>query len=236
MERQRNVRISKYIAKQSRRERKYNRTTVKSAVRAAVRNSAPTSGAKNVRGVIVGGPQGPERKKYETSNTSGVGVNTAMPYVQSLTNNLAQGTGVSQRIGDRIHIKGVDIQFNVQGGSSGTPQYIDVFLVLDTQPEETTAAAGTIFESTNTNLTYVTLDGLERFQVLKRERICLDTGGGLTHMFTWHQSCELATRFSGSTTAPMSNDLLVVALSPSVNTATNFPTLSYIARLTFTDE
>jgi len=233
---QRDARIRKYIDKHARKNRTFKPMSTTRAVRAAVRRSAPTTGAKNVRGVLVGGPQGPERKKYETSNTAGVGVNTATPYVQSLTNNLAQGTGVSQRIGDRIHVKGVDIQFNVTIGSQLIPNFMDVFLVLDTQPEETTAGAGTIFETPSTNLTYVSLDSLERFQILKRERIHLDAALAQTHCFTWHQSCELATRFSSSTTAPMSNDLLVVALSNAPNTATDFPTLAYIARLTYTDE
>jgi len=210
----------------------------KAVIRNAIRNSSPSTGAKNVRGVVIGGPQGPERKKYETSNTAGVQVSTGFPYVQSLTNGIAQGAGVSNRIGDRIHVKGVDLQFNITAGAGitiGAQEFVDVFLVLDTQPQQTTAAAGTIFETPSTNLTYVDLDSLQRFQILKRERIHFDTAGGLSHQMTWHQSCELACRFDNATAAPMSNDLLVCALSPSSNTAGQNPNVAYIARLSFTD-
>jgi len=209
------------------------------SVRAAVRNAVPTTGAKNVGGVLIGGPQGPERKKYETANQAGSNVTTSAPYVQSLTNGIAQGVGVSNRIGDRIHVKAVDIQFNVSAGVGITvaaPEFIDVFLILDTQPQQTTAAASTIFSTPGTNLTYIDLDSLQRFQILKRERIHFDVAGSLTHQMTWHQSCELACRFDSGTAAPMSNDLLVCALSPAAITAGQSPLLSYLARLTFTDE
>jgi len=233
-------RVAKYLGKHGRGNRfSDRRPSTAVAVKKARRMSAPSTGAKNVRGVLVGGPQGPERKKYETSVVSGYGVNTATPLVQSLTNNLAQGIQATQRIGDRVHVKAVDLQFNVVSGSNittGVPEFVDVFLILDAQPQQTTAASTTIFANPATNLTYIDIDSLERFQILKRERIHLDTGSGVSHHFTWHQSCELAIRFDSGTAAPMSNDLLVCALSPSPNTSNLFPTVSFLARLTFTDE
>jgi len=153
---------------------------------------------------------------------------------------MAQGTAVNQRIGDRIHIKAADLQFNVQvpgeAETNNTSTFIDIFLILDTQPQEGTAGAATIFQNSATNLTYIQLDSLERFQVLKRERITFDAADKFTHQFTWHQSAELASRFGSSTSTPMSNDLLVCALSPNAAATNLTPSLSYICRLTFTDE
>lgn len=199
--------------------------------------ASSTTGAKIVRGTLVGGPQGPERKKYETSNTAGVTVSSAAPYVQSLTNGIAQGTGVSNRIGDRIHVKGIDVQFQASAASvtAGTVAYMDVFLLLDTQPNGATPAANTIFETATTNLTYLELGVLERFKVLKRERMAFDAAGGVSRVWTWHQSCDLAIRFDTSTASPQSNDIYICALSPGTVAAAE-PTLSYICRLSFSDE
>lgn len=207
-----------------------------SAAKRAVASS--TSGAKVVRGTLVGGPQGPERKKYETSNTGGVVVTAANPYVQSLTNGIAQGTGVSNRIGDRIHVKGIDIQFQANSSATlaaGAPAFCDVFMILDTQPNGATPASNVIFENNNTNLTYLELGVLERFKVLKRERLNFDIAGSQSTVWTWHQSCDLAIRFDTATGSPQSNDIYVCALSPAANAATE-TVLSYICRLSFSDE
>lgn len=200
---------------------------------------APTTGAKNVNGVLIGGPQGPERKKIEVAQSS-VAVTNAAPYIQSLTSAISQGTNVSQRIGDRIKVKAVDLQFNIQSsGATATTAgqtFIDVFLILDTQPQETTAAAGTIFQTPSSNLTYIQLDSLERFQVLKRERINLDPAMGLSQVWTWHLSADLGVRFGAGTTAPMSNDILVCATTAQTAANSYTPQLQYISRLTYTDE
>lgn len=234
-------RVKKYLDRNSRSNRRFSskRSSTSKAVRQAKRVSVPTSGAKNVRGVIVGGPQGPERKKFEV-NQAFTTVSSTVPYVQSLTSGIAQGTAVNQRIGDRIHVKGVDLQFNVQvDGADPTPTggvWIDLFLILDTQPEESTAAANTIFQNSSTNLTYIQLDSLERFQVLRRQRIRLDGASQWSDQFTWHLSAELACRFGSSTSAPMSNDILVCALCPNTASVTSDPQFAYVSRLTFTDE
>jgi len=200
---------------------------------------APTTGAMNVNGVLIGGPQGPERKKVELSQSS-IAVTNAAPYVQSLTVGIAQGVGVSQRVGDRIKVKAVDLQFNIQssGATSTTAgqTFIDVFLILDTQPQETTAAAATVFQTPSSNLTYIQLDSLERFQVLRRERINLDPAMGLSQTWTWHLSADLGVRFGAANTTPMSNDILVCATTAQTAANSYTPQLQYISRLTYTDE
>lgn len=232
-------RISKaLLGSKNSRARSFEMKREMNRIRKAKRQAVPTAGAKNVGGVLIGGPQGPERKKYEFAQAF-TNVNTGTPYVNSMVGGIAQGTAVNQRVGDRVHVKGVDIQFNVQNSGGAAPtsfaEFMDVFLILDSSPDAGTAAAATIFQSTSTNLTYINLDNLERFQILRRERIYFDTSGGYSQTFTWHLSAELAVRW-GAAGSPTSNDLLVCALSPSSNTVGNQPALSFISRLTFTDE
>lgn len=220
------------------RERSFEMKRTMSKIRAAKRNSVPTAGARNVGGVLIGGPQGPERKKYEVA-TAFTNVNTGAPYVASVVSAIAQGTAVNQRVGDRVHLKAVDIQFNVQNSGGAVPtsfaEFLDVFLILDTSPDQALATAAQIFQTPSTNLTYINLDDLERFQILRRERIVFDTAGGYSQAFTFHLSAELAVRW-GASGAPISNDILVCALSPSTNTVSNMPAISYISRVTYTDE
>lgn len=207
---------------------------LKRQIKAARKRTAPSGGGKTVGGVLIGGPQGPERKKYESLN-SNINVTSTAPYVQSLTSGIAQGTGVSQRVGDRIHIKAVDILFDVQQFTPGSGNtFLDVFLIADYQPDETVASAAQIFVTPSSNLTYIALDNLERFQILRRERITMDPAQGECRAFNFHLSADLGTRFSSSTGAPSSNDLLVCALCPETGGAS--AVVSYLSRLTYTDE
>lgn len=194
-----------------------------------------TSGV--LSGVIVDGPQGPERKKWDV-NVGFTAVGTAAPYITSILNNIQQGTDANNRIGDRIHVKAVDFQFNNVASSSAAPTFMDIFLVWDKQPDRTIASVTDIFNTGTTNLTYQNIINLERFQIMKRERINMDSGAGLSTTTTWHQSCEMATRYGGTSSPfwPTTNDLLVVALCPGVAGGTSGAQISFTARVTFTDE
>jgi len=188
-----------------------------------------------IGGVVVGGPQGAERKKFDNLVGATV-VNTSNPYVADVLSGIAQGTAVNQRVGDRIHVKGLDVEYNLSiSNASTTSNFIDMFIVWDKQPNEALAGANVIFQSTNTNLTFGNTDWLERFQVLRRETYSLDVADRLSATGKWHIPLDLGVRF-GSSGDPATGDLLVCALSPDAAAAGSNVTMSYIARVSFTDE
>jgi len=206
--------------------------------RAFIRPRAGTSAV--VKGVVVSGPLGPERKKFDSSQ--GVtGVNTAAPFVLSLLNGINEGTSVNQRVGQRIHVKALDLNIQCSAGSTLTlgtgPQFLDAIIVWDKQPNEATATASQIFQNASTNLTFLNTQNLERFQVLKRVRINFDIAGSASYAGEFHIPCEMGARYSdASGTSPNTNDLVFVALSNNVASAGDFPGFQFNWRITFTDE
>jgi len=209
------------------------RTVVPNKRMSVTRRANKLEGTFN--GVVVSGSQGPEIKKWDV-NQGFASVGTSAPYINSLCNNIAQGTNVGNRVGDRIHVKGVDVVFDITAFSAAAPSFVDLFLVWDKQPDGTIAAASDIFTSTTTNLTFGTIANLERFEVKRRERINMDSGVGLSAAPKWHLSAEMAVRYASAAGWPQTNDLLIVALCPGTTGGTSGINLSYSARVHFTDE
>lgn len=197
-----------------------------------------------VGGVVVAGPQGPERKKYD-NQVSQTAVTNVAPYIASLTSGIAEGLQANQRIGGRAHLKNIDVEINWSGNSSGAlltlqsvPVYMDVMLVWDKQPDGAVPTVGTIFTGSSTNLVFGLLANIERFQVLKRERLNMDVAAGYSGVIHWHQQLDCATRYADTTGSPTTNDFYIVAVTGAPGgAAPNFtPAIGYIARVTFTDE
>lgn len=199
-----------------------------------LRRSGKVSGIFN--GVATDGPQGPERKKFD--NIGATTVNTGAPAVLSLTSGIAQGVTANNRIGDRIHLKAVDIELNITQALTAINQfgYMDAFLVWDKQPDGAVANANAIFQNITTNLTFGNQDNLERFIVLKRESFKFDFAYGLTATAKWHSTFDLATRFPTATGSPNTNDIYLCFLSPNAAAVGTSVLVNSIARITFTDE
>jgi len=66
-----------------------------------------------IRGVAMGGPSGPERKKFDTF-TGSTSVAATTPFIQSCTAGIVEGVASNQRVGSRIQVKGLDFEANTQ--------------------------------------------------------------------------------------------------------------------------
>lgn len=194
-------------------------------------------------GVATSGSSGPEVKNLDTL-VGVTDVTSTAPYVNSLTQNLAEGTGSSQRVGLKVLLKSIDLEVNFQTrenstngtGLVGLASFMDFFVVWDRQPDGTQATAAQILASTNTNLTFGNIGNLERFTILRRHRVELDSSDA-GQIWNVHIPLALATRFADATAVPFTNDVLVLAVSPSpaVGVGVQNPGMSYIARLKYTD-
>lgn len=191
-----------------------------------------------IRGRATSGSGAPEIKNVDSS--IGVTVTSAVPLVSSLCSQIAEGVTGFNRVGQKIHVRSVDCIFNVRAPVSNTNgSFCDLFLVWDKQPDGNTAAAGTIFVSPTTNLTFTNRDNLDRFMILRREHCnfaAQTTGNGEgTKQFQWHVPLDLVSRFTDATGNPKTNDLLICALCPGSTGSFNVVEVTGIIRLKFTD-
>lgn len=203
--------------------------------------TAKSGGFEGLRnGVAVSGSDRPELKNYDV-NVSATSVVSGTPYVGSLLSGIAEGTSDSQRIGQKIVVKSVDIELNVtlslNGATVGSPSaFMDYFVIWDKQPNAAQATAANIFATTTTNLTFMNTQNTERFVVLRRHRVCLDEAQGMGEIFHVHVPLDLATKFPDSNTFPTTNDLLICALSPNTVAAGSYtPNIAYVARMKYSD-
>lgn len=202
--------------------------------------SASSGKFEGVRsGVATSGSTAPERKNWDT-NVATTSVVTGTPYVASLTAGIIEGTSGVTRVGQKILLKSADIEFDcsvVTTNQAGS--FLDIFCIWDKQPDNAVAAAAAIFQTPGTNLTYLLTGNLERFVVLRRERIAFGsptTGtGDLSKIVNWHIPLELATRFPDAAGSPNTNDLYVCALCPGTLAAFSGTQISYVSRVKFTD-
>lgn len=189
-----------------------------------------------INGRYTVGTPGPEYKLYDIGQGSTT-INSGVPYSNDLLYQIAEGSASYNRIGDKISVKSVDMIWNIRSVqyTSGYPQVVDLFLVLDKQPDAGSATPSTVFSVTNTNLTFVRTEQLDRFVILRREHVDVDQGGGVSKTVQWHVPLDVNARFADGTGSPQSNNLLVYALSP-ISGLTDQINISYIARVKFTDK
>lgn len=186
-----------------------------------------------INGVATGGPDGPERKKQDLYQTN-TAVGATAPFITSLYYNISQGTQSNQRVGDRITIKSVDFEANVTQYSGTGTSFIDVFLVWDKEPGGTITSASQIFSASNTNLTFTAVGQTDRFVILRREQIAMDSSN-LAKSIKWHQPCDLGVKYLDAAGYPQSNDLLIVALCPGTVGGASGTNINFICRSSYID-
>lgn len=212
--------------------------------RPSIVRSAPSG--QYVKGVYKAGKSGPEVKNIDVTVSNQV-VTTAAPYTNALLDTIAEGTTDSNRVGMKIQVKSLDITFNMYATYTGiapvnaTPTFVDVWVLHDRQPDQSgAAAASAIFTAATTNLVRMLPQNLDRYTVLRHERIPFDIASltaSCAKMVDYHIPLDLAVRYADGTGAPVTNDLLVAFLSPCASGNSVFqPNISYQYRVKFTDE
>jgi len=195
-----------------------------------------------VRGVATSGTMGPELKIVDNVQAF-VNVTSAAPYIASMSSGIAEGVANGQRIGQKCLFKSLDVLLNIQAVPGATvtaltaPAFLDVLVVWDKQPDQTTPAVGTILTTSASNLTFGNTGQTERFVVLRRERYCFDLNTGMSATGKWHVPLSLSAKFPDATAPPNTNDVYIVAVSPNAAPGATIivPQISFEARLKFTD-
>lgn len=201
----------------------------------AGRSKPTNANVSFVKGRVTTGPQGPELKTVDLV-AAGTAVTAAAPVVVSLLAAIAQGTSSTTRIGDRIHIKSINVKINTATISSavGINSFIRWSLVLDKSPDNATATAGAIFANNGSNLTQLTVANLQRFQILRtgvnEVGFCTVTGP-VGQTYDVYCPADIATRFPDATGEAVANGLYLVVTT---NQAAN-ATIDYDVRVRYTD-
>lgn len=131
--------------------------------------------------------------------------------------NVPQGTGVSERIGEKFVVTSIDIRYHVEtdldvfvGTEACQETSVKVFLILDRQANGSVPTESDIWDTANGtsdtwHMVYANMDNRKRFKVLKTWNITLqpntNVGGNGTNMlsvknrtganFEYHKKCRI---------------------------------------------
>jgi len=194
-----------------------------------------------VNGRATSGSAAPEIKNYD-NQTAVTEVNTASPFIASMTSSIAEGVTQINRVGAKILLKSLELELNatLAGGTttlSGVQSAImDVLVVWDKQPDGAVPSVGSILVSTSTNLTFGNTNQLDRFVVLRRKTFALSAQNPV-EVWRDHVPLALASRFPDATGSPITNDIYIVAVSPAAASSATIiaPQLDYVGRIKFQD-
>lgn len=208
------------------------------AAKRSFRKSAPSfSGAiEYVRGRVSSGPSGPEIK-IKDSNVNATVVNSSAALVGSLLGTLAEGTGVTERVGSKIRLKGCYVKVNMYVNTSVAGSgYGKWSLVLDKQPNGALATPSTVYTQTTSNLNQIQYAQMERFQVLATgmSSQCMYPGAFMGDTMEKYVKLDIATRFTDAVSEPTTNNIFLICTSNC--TVGNPMLIDYSIRVRFVDE
>lgn len=160
-----------------------------------------------------------------------------------LTQGIAQGTSDSDRIGNSILAKDIQLRMAINFPATATVQGIHCRAMLLCWKENLQANGPTIakiFESPTNLYSPVNKDNSDQFVVIKDKFFTLECPNGLAvtagfKTFKWFKKLDWHIRFIGSTTTSGSQNHLLLILRSSATGATNALGVTYYSRLNYTD-
>jgi hypothetical protein len=180
--------------------------------------------------------------KYIDNNANAV-TSSATGAINTLVG-VAQGTDVTNRVGDSIRTQSLDFSLTVtRNGTDGCFRFV---IFRDTENQGATPAVSDVLQSIGTNINMTvpinwfnknTNDEKNRFVILADEVICISSNVPNVHLDLHFPSTEMRhIRFRGTTSGAASfaeGTLFVLWITD--QTATQ-PLYSWYTRLTFTDD
>ncbi len=174
-----------------------------------------------------------ETKYVDTISSASLTTTPTVVYVSAL----AQGTDVSNRVGDSIRIQGLSYAFTLYGNTASTGvTQVRVMLVRDLQNQGATPTTTDVITNLSAVAQPVYLQRT-RYNILYDESVLLfRETGPLVDMRKGSIAQNGHIRYRGTTTAVTSaaeGSLFLMAFSTAVS---NAPTLDYSVRLLYTDD
>lgn len=159
-------------------------------------------------------------------------------------NEITQGAGVYQRVGNKILMRNVRIKGFFAVAAATDIVIVRMSVVYDRQPNGAYPTIGDIYANATTGATTQTvglnISNVRRFTPLRDQQIEIDAGRGLMVPFDWYIPCRLQTEFKAST--PSITDittgslLLVISAVPGhTGSLVTFATGGLVSRVRYDD-
>lgn len=204
--------------------------------------------SKPVQAIYSAGKGGPEVHVYDLFTQNSVPNNGAQTVID-LLGLIAQGDDVSNRNGQKICVKSIDVKgminivsYPTTGTGNQNTVSVDALLVLDKQSGSSSAAA--MFEDSTTNHTPIAKEYLQRFEILNREQYTISTNStGVTDFgpnggqIKFHKKMNMPTRYQDGGNPVATNSMYLVFLSSNATASTTVANVSIdsYVRVRFTD-
>jgi hypothetical protein len=167
-----------------------------------------------------------------------------------LLNGCAQGTAVNQRIGRKAIMRSVRVHGHVRPFDASTaPHQVEIFIVLDRQVNGSAPNKVNIWNGTSA-MAFPNLDNSYRFKILRRQQFFIGTGdtgaaagkslapgGKAFDLYVKFGKRGLMTHYAGTGSGvdDIRSGALYFIVKSSAGTAANSSTVSYSARVRFTE-
>lgn len=200
-------------------------------------------------------PGGVVEKKYNDVTFTAQAVNTTVVIGSAFA--IAQGAGVTQRIGNKILVKSIQFIGTFIPQNAGTAQVstyspsqmVRMLVLVDKQPNGALPAASDVFESGTNVFSPINLSNRDRFVVIKDKMYTLGPavstatanqyafGGDCIRLCKFYKKLRLPVTFGGSTSAitDLRTNNIIVVLFGSVATGTNDAQLDGYMRVRYVD-
>lgn len=225
-------------ASRMRKRRAFGKRTIPRSMKGLMRTAG-------VWGRFRGGP-GSENKYFDTVGSSAIAAVAAVPTTIGQLNLIPQGTSESERVGRACVLKSVQLKGTVymEAGVSGVAETIAyIYLVQDTQCNGAAAAVTDVFTGTDITQALVNMDNSQRFRILKKIAIPLQSQAGVTaaynnvtKKFDMYKKVNIPLDFSdtnGSISTIRSNNLFLISGTSTANYSAC--TLNAACRVRFSD-
>lgn len=195
---------------------------------------APDALAYAMRGInYLRGLVNAEMYKLDVIETGTIITDNPVTYVQHLTP-VAQGDGDSNRTGNSIFVRSLNIRGQVIHNSSGTsPEFTRVVVVMDTQQVgDTSPTLGLVLEANGYN-SHLNKATVGRFKILYSQIIETDSVNRVSRNFYINLPMRHHVRYNGTASTDIQKGgiyLMAVSSEP-----TNGPKLVFDSRLSYRD-
>lgn len=141
-------------------------------------------------------------------------------FIQATINQIAPGTGPSQRIGSQVAIKSVYYQYFLQIAMAPTT-CVRYILYWDRQPNGAAIGLGDILAQTPYLTAPLNLDNRDRFVILADERTSLSPQGEQCRMISGFRNINQLSTYVGGNNIPQTGALGYLFVSDETNTDPN---------------
>jgi len=145
---------------------------------------------------------------------------------------IAQGTGESQRVGDKVTLRSWVWRMAVTPNATAGTNFLRMILIRDKQGNGSAPAIADILQSATNFNSPLNNDSGQRLKVLFDRTYTVDTDATGAQTDKMYRKFKILAEYSAAGTIPITNSLYLVQIS---DQAVNGPSVEWYSRVRFTD-